>query len=231
MAEILLVEDDATLALSVQTRLGLARHAVRCVPTLRQARVSFAGGLTDLIILDLGLPDGDGRTLCEELRSAGERVPILILTARGTVEARVDGLRSGADDYLTKPFNLDELLARVEALLRRTGWQQDAEHLSVGRLDVDIRAHTATVDGAAVQLTALELRLLRYLASRAGAAVSRGELLVEVWGVADGVKTRTVDVFISRLRKLIERDASEPVFLVSVRGVGYRLDLSGAPEA
>ena len=226
MAEILVVEDDATLAFSVQTRLGLAGHRVRCVPTLALAREAVAVIDSDLIVLDLGLPDGDGLTLCSELRTSGARVPILILTARGTIEARIDGLRGGADDYLTKPFDLDELVARVEALLRRTGWRQAAEHLHVGRLDVDVRAHTATVAGEPVQLTALELRLLRYLASRAGAAVSRGELLVEVWGVADGVKTRTVDVFISRLRKLIEEDASEPRFLVSVRGVGYRLELT-----
>ena len=224
MADVLIVEDDVTLALTLEAGLHLAGHAPRHAPTLAAARREVATVTPDAIVLDLGLPDGDGIDLCHELREAGNPVPLLILTARGTLDARVAGLRSGADDYLTKPFDMPELLARIDALLRRRRWPvQDPERICAGRLEVDTRASKAWRDGEPFPMTALEMKLIAYLARREGEAVTRTELLEHVWDVRGDVKTRTVDMFILRLRRYLEPDPKQPRYLTSVRGVGYRL--------
>ena len=229
MAEILLVEDDATLGMSLELALGDHGHTVRWRRTLADARAALLDRPADLVVLDLGLPDGDGLALCRELRAVGDAVPIVILTARGTVSARVEGLSLGADDYVTKPFDVDELLARIDAKLRRTAWQRQTPHLRVGRLEVDFRTRAAWRDGEPIELTDLELRLLRYLASRAGEPVHRERLLSDVWGIHPKTRTRTVDMYASRLRRHIEHDPSHPRHLLGVRGVGYRLVLDPEP--
>lgn len=223
MAEIFLVEDDATLALSLEMSLEAHGHQVTVCRRLSEAREALAQTLPDLLLLDLGLPDGDGLELCEELRDSGAFLPILMLTARGTLGARVDGLRAGADDYLAKPFDLPELLARVAALLRRKRWHQGGEVLELGRLRLDLANQSAQTDDEEAHLTEMEWRLLSYLINRRGQVVSRDELLRRVWQSSPDSQTRTVDVFISRLRRLIEEDSGRPRLLVSVRGVGYRL--------
>ena len=223
MPTILIVEDDGTLGMTLEMSLQSIGHDVTWCITLEKARQALQTVRPDLVVLDLGLPDGDGMDFCRELRGTGSIAPILILTARGTLQARVEGLTSGADDYVTKPFELPELLARVEALLRRESWHKPPEVLEVGEISVDFRQREATRHGEPVPMTELELRLLQFLVSKRGDVVSREELLEHVWGLARSTRTRTVDVFVGRLRRYIEANPSRPRILVNVRGVGYRL--------
>ena len=222
MARLLLVEDDPTLALSLEVSLRGRGHDMTCCRLLSEAKLLTAEQAFDLILLDLGLPDGDGVDLCHALRQRGSIIPILMLTARGTLEARVEGLSAGADDYLPKPFELPELLARVDALLRRKAWHGPGERVRLGRLEVDFRARQAWQDGESMHLTDMEYRVLEYLLDRAGDVVSRQELLERVWRLSPRSRTRTVDVFMSRLRRYLESDDGAKV-LVTVRGEGYRL--------
>lgn len=221
---LLLVEDDDTLGFALRVALREAGYEVRWCRDLRSARAAWSEEAPRLVILDLGLPDGDGLDLLREQDLDQTGVAVLILTARGTVEARVEGLNAGADDYLTKPFELPELLARLQALARRLAKAPPAPVKEVvGALEVDFENHEATVSGEPIELTELELKLLRYLLSRRGQLVSREELLEKVWNRSPSERTRTVDVYVSRLRRHIEPEADEPGILVNVRGVGYRL--------
>lgn len=228
MADILLVEDDDTLALSLEISLTDRGHAVTVCRTLGRAREVVGQVKPAVVVLDLGLPDGNGLDFCRELRDSGSIAPVLILTARGTLDARVEGLAIGADDYVTKPFELPELMARIEALLRRQGWHLPGEKVQIGALRVDFKRREAFRDDAPVELTELELEVLRYMLDRVDNPVSRGELLENVWGLDPSTRTRTVDVFVSRLRRHIEPDSARPRYLVNVRGVGYRLRLEAA---
>jgi len=225
MGSIVIVEDDATLGLSLEITLRALGHETTRHGTLRAARAALATSNPDLVVLDLGLPDGDGLDLCRELRRDGSRAAVIVLTARGTLEARVLGLDAGADDYISKPFELPELVARVEARMRRQRWSAPESMVTMGRLTVDFERRSAKVDDAPVTLTDLELRLLSYLYENAGYPVSRETLLQDVWDLAPSTKTRTVDVFVGRLRRLIEHDTKRPQFLQNVRGHGYRLNL------
>lgn len=225
MSAILLVEDDNTLGMTLEISLVGEGHSVRWCTTLASADRAWRELPPDLIVLDLGLPDGDGLAFCKTLRQEGVIAPILMLTARGTLEARIDGLRLGADDYVSKPFELPELLARIEALLRRRRWHGAGDRVRIGLLDIDFRRREAWRGDDRVELTALEMDLLRYLLDRPGEVVRREELLARVWGVAPTSKTRTVDVFMSRIRRLVEPDPATPRHLLSIRGQGYRLDL------
>lgn len=227
---ILIVEDEAHLASVLHLNLSLEGYAVELAPSARDAgrKLLDPQGFA-LIVLDVMLPDIDGMTFCAQLRAAGNFTPVLMLTARATPADRVRGLEAGADDYLPKPFDLAELLARVRSLLRRSRWGSPeptaaGETLSFGAVKVDFAAHTVTVAGEPVTLTRLELDLLRHLASRAGRVVSREDLLTEVWQVDRHTNTRTVDNFVARLRKLLEVDPKVPRHLVSVRGTGYKFE-------
>ncbi len=223
---ILVVEDEPNVGFGLQFNLEEEGYDVTLVETLHAARARIGDGW-DLVLLDVMLPDGDGMQWCRELRARGDLTPVLMLTARATAEDTVDGLEAGADDYLAKPFTLEVLLGRVRARLRRSTWQaapRPAQLAEIGALSVDFDACTAQRGGAPVELTALEMKLLRYLLDHTGRAVPREELLSQVWGVSASVTTRTVDNFIMRLRRLVERDASEPEVIVTVRGVGYRLE-------
>lgn len=230
MKKILLVEDDATLALSLRLALTAHGHQVEVAHSLAAARDKLATR-PDLVLLDLGLPDGDGLDLVVEMRSREDITPIIALTARGTLTDRVDGLTRGLDDYITKPFDLPELVARIEALMRRHGWTRPAgdtlESATVGRLSVDFRTHEATCDGAAVSLSDLEVRFLKHLIDRTGLVVTREELLTDVWDLPASSRTRSLDTFVYRLRRLIETDPAHPAILLSVRGAGWRLCLTG----
>ena len=179
----------------------------------------------DLIILDLTLPKLDGLSLLSELRTKGVQIPVLILTARGEEQDKVTGLKLGADDYVTKPFALLELLARVEALLRRAD-NATASSLKTGDIEINAAARTVKRDGKDVELAPRELELLIALVKQNGQVVSRQELLHTVWGHAGRVETRTVDTHVAELRRKLETDPSNPRYIHTVRKVGYRFDLA-----
>jgi DNA-binding response OmpR family regulator len=225
MADILIVEDDNTLGMTLEMNLGMSGHQVRWATTLSEAYAFVEDSPPDLIILDLGLPDGDGLELCRAQRAAGRITPILMLTARGTLESRINGLESGADDYVPKPFDLPELLARVEALLRRQQWHRPGDNVQVGQLRIDFRRREAWRNEEEIALTELEFKLLRYLLDHCDEVVSREDLLTRVWDLSPNTRTRTVDVFIGRLRRHIEQNNTAPAHLLNIRGVGYKLTL------
>ncbi len=226
---LLVVEDEAHLAAGLKLNFELEGYAVDVARSAREAAGALASAAAyDALVLDVMLPDLDGFELCRRLREAGSFVPVIMLTARAAPEDRVAGLEAGADDYLVKPFALGELLARVRSMLRRREWERGGAKgragnaLAFGRARVDFDAHEVTVGDAAVKLTRLELDLLRYLAAHAGRVVSRDELLEQVWKLRNSSNGRTVDNFISRLRRIFEPDPQAPVHFVSVRGAGYR---------
>jgi DNA-binding response OmpR family regulator len=178
----------------------------------------------DLILLDLMLPGQNGLTVCEKIRRAGSSTPILMLTARRQTKDKVAGLKAGGDDYLTKPFQMSELLARVEALLRRAATIPEtapARH-QFGSIAMDTRSTEVTRDGHVVPMSAKEFQLLRYLVEHPNVTLSREELLREVWGYGDRPSTRTVDVHVAWLRQKLEPDIKNPQFILTVVGFGYK---------
>ena len=228
-ARLLVVEDERHLAAGLKLNFELEGFVVDVAETAREAtRRLLNPDAYALIVLDVMLPDLDGFSLCRKLRDAGNRTPVIMLTARTSASDRVEGLEAGADDYLPKPFDLDELLARIRSLLRRRKWEQaerpEARHdrLAFGAVSVDFATHEVTVAGEPVTLTHLELELLRYFVSNAGRVLSRRELLEEVWQLRNYPNTRTVDNFVLRLRKTLEPDPKRPRYFLSVRGAGYR---------
>ncbi|MCA9705963.1 MAG: response regulator transcription factor [Myxococcales bacterium] len=229
MPRLLVVEDEEHLATGLKLNFELDGYHVDVAGSGRDA----AGLLLqprgyDAIILDVMLPDVDGFTLCQKIRDAGNLTPVLMLTARSAIEDRVEGLNVGADDYVTKPFELSELLARVRSLLRRRSWEQrnstepSLSVLRLGKATVDFETHHVEVDGQEQQLTKLELDLLRYFAENPGRVLSRVELQEKVWKLQDYPNRRMVDNFIMRLRRHFEPDPSRPRLFVSVRGAGYK---------
>lgn len=222
-AAILVVEDDAHVAESLQRGLGEAGFAVATADRLAAADAQLAQGTPALVVLDLNLPDGDGRTWLRRVRGAGHRMPVIILTARDTLPERVAGLEEGADDYLTKPFAFAELLARIRARLR-TAAAAESDVLRVGDLDVDRLRRQVRRAGRLVELTAREFDVLALLAQWRGQPVSRDLLAREVWKVNRRLTPldNVIDVHLSHLREKIDRD--QPAKLIqTVRGVGFRL--------
>jgi DNA-binding response OmpR family regulator len=222
---ILIVEDDASIARVVQDNLAFDGFEVECQANGREALVHVRRFKPDLVLLDLMLPGIDGLEICRALSQATERIPIIIITARTQKDDRVLGLELGADDYVTKPFALDELLARVHAVLRRT--QPHPANLVLGEITFDFQRMSATRAGKPLSLTDRELAVIRRLAERVGHVVSRDELLRIVWGYVDTPVTRTVDNLIVRLRRKIEPDPKQPRFIRTAHGDGYRLTPDG----
>lgn len=219
---ILVVEDEPVLRDGLVDLLSGAGHEAAAVGDGLEAARRGTEEAFDLVLLDLMLPGLDGMEVCRRLRQARPALPILMLTARGAEDDRVLGLSEGADDYVVKPFSARELLARVEALGRRAAAAgADAERIDADGLEIDLGRCRAVRDGTEVTLTAREAGIIRWLYRHRARAVSRAELLKQVWGVPGDLETRTVDVTISNLRRKIERDASEPRLVVSVKGVGY----------
>jgi DNA-binding response OmpR family regulator len=224
---VLLVEDDAAIADTLRLHLAQAGLALHHEPDGDRGRAAIARGPWDLVLLDLMLPGADGLDLCRELRQRQPEVPVIMLSARASEAQRVLGLELGADDYVTKPFSMLELVARVRALLRRVERRVATgrdELLPIGPLRLDTQRRELRRDGATVSLTLREFDLLAFLARRPGRAFGRGELLQQVWGEGFDGYEHTVNVHINRLRAKIEDDPREPRRLVTVWGVGYRLD-------
>ena len=221
---ILLIEDEPGLVLTLADRLSSEGYAVETATDGEQGLARASTGGFDLIILDIMLPRLSGFEVCRRLRQAGNQTPILMLTARSQVVDKVVGLKTGADDYVTKPFDMMELLARIEALLRRAPARtaKTADTFRFGSVQVDFRRAEVVKDGRPVNLSAREFALLRYLIEHRGAALSREELLEKVWGYEPGTTTRTVDVHIAWLRQKLEDNPKYPQFILTVRGLGYK---------
>jgi DNA-binding response OmpR family regulator len=219
---ILVVEDDARIANLVERALRGAGHRADVVHDGAEGLTRAELGSYDLIVLDVMLPGMDGFAVARELRKNKVRVPILMLTARDAVADRVTGLDAGADDYLTKPFALEELLARVRALARRPADVLESEVLRVGDLAVDMARRDVKRGGSAVELTAKEFDLLAYLTRNAGRVLSRSQIMDHVWGYDAEPSSNVVDIYVHYLRDKIDRDSPQPL-IRTVRGVGYTI--------
>jgi DNA-binding response OmpR family regulator len=226
MKRVLVVEDNVDLAFGLRNNLEIEGYHVDVAEDGEEALRRVFADEPDLVILDLMLPRLSGFHVLRRLRESGSRVPTLVLTARGEETDKVRGLKLGADDYVTKPFSLLELLARVEALLRRTGEGARApstEPVRFGRVEFDRATRCVRVDGAEVILTPKEFDLLVELWNACGAVVPRERILQRVWGYPSTVLTRTIDTHVAELRRKIERDPSQPEHILTVRSIGYRL--------
>jgi DNA-binding response OmpR family regulator len=225
--QILVVEDDPAVAASLVEGIGGAGYQVHHEATATAAIVRARAHPPHLVVLDVRLPDGSGFDVCRDLRQSGLRSPILMLTVQSDEIDQVLGLEMGADDYVTKPYRLRELLARIRALLRRAYGELssgEADVLYAGDLVIDRTSAQVTRGGRRIDLTPTEFKLLAFLAQHAGQVFSRGQLLQNVWGYsADLFDERTVNVHVRRLRTKIEIDPAEPTIVLTVPGLGYRL--------
>jgi len=233
-AKILIAEDDANIRLGLVATLESEGYAVTATTDGAQALKVFAQEKFDLVILDVMMPKKSGYDVCRELRARDERAPVLFLTAKGEEIDKVVGLKLGADDYMAKPFGVHELLARVEALLRRSRMSGKEGAAAVtelpavfrfGAAEIDRRKFTATIEADSIALTARELKLIEVFASHPGEVLTRDVLLNAAWGIDYFGTTRTLDQHVAQLRKKIETNPEAPVAIVTVHGVGYRYDV------
>ncbi len=224
-AKILLVEDEDTMAIGLEFNLSEEGYEVIRAADGKKALEYIDSDTYDLVILDIMLPYYDGFEIAEILRQKDPQIPILMLTARGDIKDRIKGFETGADDYLIKPFHLDELLLRVQGMLRRKSWYKETTTrtpvIHFGKNEINFENLTCQAGDKKFQLTPQEALLLRYLIDHKGKIISRQELLKNVWNVKSDIETRTVDNFIAHLRKYFEQDPSHPVYIRSVRGAGY----------
>jgi two-component system alkaline phosphatase synthesis response regulator PhoP len=226
MKTILLVEDDKHLAEGLSMNLEAEGYQVLHVDAGHHALEAFEKGTFDLVLLDIMLPGLDGLAVCKKIRASGSIVPILFLTARDQADQKVEGLLAGGDDYITKPFNTQELMARIQGIFRRQAWLATdealtGEHEFDGR-KINFKTFEAEGPGGKFVLTRKECMVVKYLMERAGEVVSRDQLLDAVWGYHIYPTNRTVDNFILKLRKIFENDPSNPAYIETIRGVGYR---------
>ncbi|MCM3882037.1 MAG: response regulator transcription factor [Vicinamibacterales bacterium] len=234
MSRLLVVEDEAHIASGLRFNLEADGHSVVLADTGEAALASLAADAAniDLVVLDVMLPGIDGFTVASRMRAKGWLIPVLMLTARGRAEDVLSGFEAGADDYLPKPFELSILVARINALLRRHAWHKAARDAASGPArsapytfagkTVDFDAQELQVRARKYPLTLMEANLLRYLVQHEGKAVSRKNMLEDVWNLHEDTDTRAIDHFIARLRKYIEKEPSRPKHLQTVRGVGYK---------
>jgi len=222
---ILVVEDEKRLAALLRRVLSEERHVVDVANDGLAGHDLATSGTYDLIILDLMLPGMDGVEICRQMRQVGVETPVLMLTARGAVEDRVAGLKTGADDYLVKPFAMEELLARVGALLRRRAKGLEAgQQLQVADLTLDLVRHEARRGDSVIELTAKEFALLEYLMRNTGRVLSRTQIIDHVWRYDLDALSNVVDIYIHYLRDKVDRNHQRPL-IKTVRGVGYKIDL------
>ena len=229
--EILIVEDDEAIAAGLALNLKIEGYTSSVVGDGESALARIVSHAPDLVLLDISLPKKNGLEVLRELRDAGNNVPVIILSARQDEFDKVSALRLGADDYVTKPFGLAELLARLVAVLRRTAQARDTEpaadapaQLQFSDVVLDLDTRTAVRGGVEVKLTHLEFELLSYFVANPAKVFTREELLARVWGLRHGGSRRTVDNFVAQLRSKLERDPEQPIHFVTVRGSGYRFD-------
>ena len=224
-SNLLLVEDEESLAVGLKYNLQEDGYAVTHVTDGKQALEQAKNTVFDLVVLDLMLPYIDGFEVARRIRESDPQLPILMLTARSSTKDRVRGLEAGADDYMTKPFHLEEFLLRVRGMLRRKSWYRELIEIDriydKGNLHIDFGDLTGSMGSHQFTMTALEAALFRYLVQNEGRVVQREELLEHVWGIAAGVETRTVENFIVRLRKHIEENPAKPQYIRTIRGAGY----------
>ncbi len=229
MKRILIIEDDISILNGLRDVLIFKSYDVFTATDGEAGYETAVEKNPDLIILDIMLPKMDGFTLCKKLRDEGNMIPVLMLTARGEEPDKVKGLDFGADDYVTKPFSLPELLARVRALLRRRPGKKTEKTLpdsiELGNISLDFKKYKALKGGKPLSLSPKQFGVLRYLATCAGDVVTRDELLDEVWGYEKFPTTRTVDNHIAQLRSKIEENPADPRYLLTVHGIGYKLVL------
>jgi len=227
MRRILIIEDDISILNGLKDVLMFKSYEVLTATDGESGYEMAVEKSPDLIILDIMLPKMDGFTLCKKLRDEGTLVPVLMLTARGEDPDKVQGLDIGADDYVTKPFSLPELLARVRALLRRSPGEEKEKKppdtIRLGSIFLDFKKYEALKGGQSLNLTPKEFGVLRCLAAHAGDVLTRDELLDEVWGYDRYPTTRTVDNHLAQLRSKIEENPSDPQYLITVHGIGYKL--------
>ena len=222
---ILLVEDEESLAVGLEYNLTEEGYAVTLAADGKQALDLFASQDYELVILDIMLPYFDGFEVAAKMRDTSPQIPILMLTARSDIKDRLTGLEIGADDYMTKPFHLEELLLRVKGMLRRAEWYQNITKekplYQLGNYTINFSNLLCQSEKTEFRLTPHEAMLLKYLIEQKGRIISRQELLKEVWQIQSDVETRTVDIFVARLRKYFEQDPKRPKFIKSIRSAGY----------
>jgi len=219
---ILLVEDQEALRMTLSDRLSSEGYKVECACDGLEGLKKALHSPYDLILLDVMLPRKNGFDVCREVREAGVSTPMIMLTARGDTVDKIVGLKLGADDYVAKPFDMMELMARVEALLRRASSGSGNGIHQIGEMRVDLRGTEVTRRGKPVALSAREFQLLRYLIERRGVTLPRNQILAEVWGYSAETFTRTLDVHVASLRQKLEQDPKRPELIVTVPGLGYK---------
>jgi two-component system, OmpR family, alkaline phosphatase synthesis response regulator PhoP len=226
--KILLVEDEESLALGLEFNLSVEGYEVTWARDGKQAIDKFDSDDFDLVVLDIMLPYMDGFQVADKIRYKNPQIPVLILTARTEIKDIIKGLEVGADDYLTKPFHLEEFLLRIRGMIKRKQWYRGLTRSSAvarfGENEVNFETLEASASGIKFRLTLHEAMLLRYLTEQEGQIVTRKELLEEVWNISSEIETRTVDNFIARLRKYFEPDPNKPQHFKSIRGVGYKFE-------
>lgn len=223
---ILLIEDEEDLRMTLTDRLKAEGYTVTSAHDGDEGLRKAVHSLFDLIILDVMLPKKSGLDVCRDLRQAGCVTPVLMLTAKSQTVDKVVGLKLGADDYLAKPFETLELMARIEALLRRAASPRKPGVRNIGNLVIDLPGTNVTRAGEPINLSAREFRLLKFFMEHEGETVSRSEILSQVWGYEGDALTRTVDVHVASLRQKLERNPKTPELLVTVPGIGYRWSAS-----
>lgn len=226
MARILIIEDEPAMQLGLKDNLEFERYQVDVANEGETGLQKIKSGQHDLILLDVMLPKISGFDICKAARAAGIKTPIILLTARGEEIDKVLGLELGADDYITKPFSVRELLARVKAMLRRnqnTPSTDSSSLIQIGRLQIDFKAFQAKDGDQDVKLSHKEFELLGYLHENRNKVVSRYDILEKVWGYEEQITTRTVDNFIARLRQKVEINVEQPKVILTVHGSGYKM--------
>ncbi len=225
MSSILLIEDEPEMQRGLKDNLEFEGYKIDVVGDGKEGLKKMINRTYDLVLLDVMLPGMSGFDVCKRAREKGVRAPIIMLTAKGEEVDKVLGLELGADDYITKPFSLRELLARIKAVLRRkgSGAAEDSGKTKIGKIEIDFATYTVTKKGKSVEMTPKECEILRFLWLHKNQVVSRDALLTNVWGYDESISSRTVDNFILKLRQKVEASPSKPQHIVTMHGSGYKL--------